>query len=488
MPKAAEILPAIKSALVKLPKLDGWENLLSGLGVRNRDGAVSTTFGPRLPLSIDQCGWLHRQDWACGRVVDDLAHDATRAGFALEVKDDTDTGKEVEQLWDDYGVANILQSGFRWALVYGGAVGVILTDDRPKAQESKSVLAFPLIPGTYKKIVQVVIVERQWATPNMGDIDLTPGSPNYGLPRTYFVTPQLGAGSPVWIVHWTRIVRFDGVPVDSQTRLANLSYNDSIYERPYAAVQSRGGAIGATSSIVQRFTQGVLSMPGLMESLVSDREGDIIVRLRSFALGLGATSTAVIDGEHEKYELMGQPVSGLEGLLGELRMELAGSLSYPMARLYGAQAGALASAEADEKLWASTVHGWQKLRVVPALEFLTSVILGARGAPAVTNWQIKPKPIAAPNAKLDAEVRKINAETDVLYVQGGVLEPVEIRDSRFAGAEYGQSITLDPKISAAIASGQAAAMATEVQTPEPPTEPTPPPDAAAGAADFGGVA
>ena len=469
-------------------RFDNWTNLLSGLGVRNRDAAVSTVYVERPPLGYGEQRWLYRQDWACGRVVDDLAYDATRAGCTLTTKEQTDAAELVMQDWDDAQVMTVMEAGLRWALVYGGAVGVVMTDDKATTLDPSMALSTPLIPGTYTRITRVQIIERTYAVPNMGQIDLDPASPNYGLPLYYDCTPQLGAGTTTWSVHWTRIIRFLGVPVDSLTAVANLSYGDSLFERPFNAVRDHGAGVASTAGIIQKFTQAVMKIPGLMSDLVSDQESRVLSRLRAFNLGLGTSGLGIIDGENEDFTMMGQPVNGLQGLLVELRTELAGSLNYPQSRLYGTAAGALASSETDERRWASVVHAWAISRVVPALTRYTEIMLGARGAVDLQDWRVKPNPIAAPDAKRDAEVRKINAETDVLYVQGGVLEPVEIRDSRFGGAEYGESITLDPAISASVASNQAAAMATEVQTPAGPAEPTPAPDATAGAADFGGVA
>lgn len=468
-----------------LPRADGWSNLLSGLGVRNRDASVSTVYAERPPLGYNEQRWLYRQDWACGRVVDDLAYDSTRAGCDLTTKDDGDAAQAVMQAWDDAQVMSIMEDGLRWALVYGGSVGVVLTDDKVTTLDPGMALSAPLIPGTYTRITRVQIIERTYAVPDMGQIDLDTRSSNYGLPLFYDCTPQLGAGTTTWRVHWTRIIRFLGVPVDSLTAVANLSYADSLFERPFNAVRDHGAATASTAGIVQRFTQGIMKAQGLMADLVSSDESRVLSRLRAFNLGLGTSGLGVIDGESESFELMGQPVNGLQGLLSELRSELAGSLNYPQSRLYGTAAGALASAETDERRWASVVHAWAISRVVPALTRYTEIMLGARGAVKLTDWRIKPKSIAPPDDKRDAEVRKINAETDVLYVQGGVLEPTEIRTSRFAGSDYGNNITLDPDITAAIEANKAAGVATEVQTPAGPTEPTPP---ATEPNDFGGVA
>ena len=122
--------------------------------------------------------------------------------------------------------------------------------------------------------------------------------------------------------------------------------------------------------------------------------------------------------------------------------------------------------------------------MVPALTRYTEIMLGARGAVELADWRIKPKSIAPPDDKRDAEVRKINAETYTLFVQAGVLEPTEIRNSLFGGSDYSANITLDPDITAAIEANKAAGVATEVQTPAGPTEPPP----ATEPNDFGGVA
>lgn len=447
--KTAEVLPPEPQQLAKPDaagtlRADSWANLYNGLGVQGRDSSASTGYVERQPLGYAQCTWLYRQDWGCGRVVSDLSRDATRAGYQLQAPQDVEDAQTVMDAWQEHGAMDMLVKGLLWALVYGGCGAVVYTDDKP--QNLAQPMSTALIPGTYTKIVRVQPVQRLYCVPDLGTVTTDPRSPNYGLPEVYYVTPLLASGSIILTVHWTRLIRFSGVPVDMQTYMANLSWGDPIFERAYNAVRDHGAGVASTSSIVQRFVQGVLKVSGLGNMLVSSQTDKILTRLRQFNLGLGATGLGLIDADAETFERLGQPVSGLEGLIGALRMELAGALGYPLSRLYGTQPGALASAEVDEKRWESTVHAWQEAVCVPALRRWTEIYLGARGAPDLKGWKIVPNPIAPPNAKADAEVRKLQAEVDQLNIQSGIVEPVEIRKSRYGGTAFSADTTLDEAI------------------------------------------
>lgn len=452
-------------------RADGWQNIYSGMGLQGRDASVATYYGLREPLQYQTLTWLYRQDWVCNRVANEMACDGTRAGFELISPDKADQCREMMGLWRTLDARSILEEGERWALVYGGAVGLVYTDDKPTNQFEP--LASPLLPASYNKVVRVDIVQRQYAVPNIGLVTTDPASPNYGLPEFYNVTPLLTGGATMQ-VHWTRIIRFTGIPVEMQTAIANLSYGDPIYERAYNVVRNRGASMSATASIVERFVQGVLKVRGLDNALVSEQVDGILRRLRAFNLGLGTSGVALVDADAEDYSRLGQPVSGMEGLLHELRLELAASVAYPMSRLYGTQAGALASAEVDERRWESTIHARQLSNIVPALVRLTQILAQAKGAPDIgDDWEVVPNPIQPPNAKADAEVRKVQAEVDLQYIQAGVLEPVEVRTSRFGGTVYSTTTTLDPQITAAIEASQQTAD-DEMEQPEqvPEVEPT----------------
>lgn len=441
---APEAKPAAKTSGAAVARADGWANLYTGLGIASRDSSASTAYSERPPLGYAECTWLYRQDWACGRMVSDLAVDAVRAGFRLQAPEDVQDAEKIMQAWEAAGIMAELSDGLLWALVYGGTGVLVYTDDKPTNLDAP--LSTPLLPGTYTKIVRVDPVQRLYCVPDLGTVTTDPSSPNYGLPSIYYVTPLLASGGTVLTVHWTRLIRMLGVPVDMQTYLANLSWGDSVYERAFNAVRDHGAGITSTSSIVQRFVQGVLKVSGLGNMLVSDQIQSILNRMRNFNLGLGATGLGLIDADAETFERLGQPVSGLDGLIAALRMELAGALGYPMSRLYGTQAGALSSAEVDEKRWESTVHAWQSATVIPALRRWTEIYLGARGAPDLTGWKIVANPIAPPNAEADAKVRKLQAEIDQLNIQSGILEPSEIRQSRYGGAEFSTDTTLDEAV------------------------------------------
>ena len=434
--------------------VDSWANLLNGLGVQGRDKTQATEYLSRAPLDYAQLTSLYRQDWIAKRVVDELVRDSFRAGFVFTVEDDDKLPAEMAKAWQKSGVMEAVAQIFRWALVYGGAVGVLLTDDRPLNTGGRSVLSEPLDAKSLKTVRRVLVVDRRYAIPDLSTIDDEPASPNFNLPTIYQVTPYGQMTTAQFNVHWTRILRVDGVPTDVQTRLANLLWGDSLLESMYDPLRFHGQVMQGAATTALEFTQGVLSMKDLSLNLVSDQNAKVLARVQAFRMGLGATGVALIDSEFEKYERMGQPITGLKDLIDAFQREAAGAINIPRSRLYGNQAGAVAGSESDHKVWAEFVHGWQVYAVIPALRRFTEVLIAAKEGPTkgqpLEGWNIKPNPIDPPDLDKEVTQRRTQAETDKIYFEMQALESTEIRQSRFGGADYSIETTLNKEISAAL--------------------------------------
>lgn len=451
---------------------DGWANVLNGLGISGRDKTQSTQYLQRAPIDYATQTALHRQDWVGRRVVDAVVADCFRAGFQFVSKDDDELAAKVHDAWRIGDFQAQLALLFRWGLVYGGALGVMLTDDNPLDLNLTGALAQPLDLGSIKTLHRLLVVDARYVVPDLSRITSDPKSPNFGLPESYTVTPYGTLSSAQYIVHWTRCLRMSGADADAETRFANKLWGDSIYEALFDALRFRGQMMQSVATTAAEFSQGVLAVKDLSLNLASAQEGAIVTRATAFRQGLGTAGLALIDSEFEKYERMGQPITGLPDLIKAFAMEAAGAIRMPESRLFGNQAGKLAGADADHENWAEYVHGWQIERIVPVLSRLTDVLIACKTGPTngrpVVGWKIEPNALQAPDDDAEVKRHKLQAETDEIYYKMNVLEPVEIRNSRFGEAGWSVDTTLDPAISAALAaSAVAEASQPNVEEPAP---------------------
>lgn len=443
---------------------DSWTNLLTGAGIAGRDKLQSSFFRLRAPLNYasEEVFALYRQNWLAKRLVDDLCGDAVRCGWVVQSADDQELTRSTAEAWKKLNALEKMQDGLRWALVCGGAVGLILTDDTPLVQASASVFATPLDTNTLRNVLQVVVIDARYALPNLSAYTADPNSPNFGLPEIYTVTPYGNStASPSYQVHWSRLLRFEGIPTDMLTRVGNLLWGDPIYEAAWDPLMRYGMAYQGAAVCVAEFGTKILKMKDLAALMDGEDYQKILNRVSGVKLSLGAYGMALLDAEFEELESMAVAVSGLHELLNEFKKEVVGVTREPESRLYGNQAGKLSGANEDHRLWAEYVHSWQMGRLFKPLHRLTELIYLSKEGPTKgklpDGWTIAPLPIDPPDLDRELEQRERQAKIDQAYFGMGVLEPGETRESRFGGPAYSHETTLDPAVTAAIKANDLAA-------------------------------
>ena len=450
---------------------DNWTNLWQGYGIEGRDKSASTQFTQRAMLTWQERTAIYRQNWIGRRVVDDLAADATRAGFSVGVTTNEELPEQIRQEWERLHLHDVLRMGMTWGLVYGGAVGLLLTDDTPIALSAPSqgvsmqseatiatgtitVLTTPMDLNTLRTLKRIVIVDARYALPDITSYTSDLDSPNFGRPEYYTVTPYGSTtNTTAYRVHWSRLVRFEGVPTDMLTRVSNLTWGDSIFENVYDVLSRYGIAYTGAALAAGEFTQSVMKMKGFNTLQASKQAQVVLNRINTVKMGLGAANIAVVDADSEEYTRMGQPVAGLPDILDRLKEEVAGAHRIPQSRLWGNQAGKLAGAEMDRDLWADWVHSWQDYVVMPVLRRITDLILLGKDGPTggkMVDYTITPNPIAPPDLDKDIARREKQAKIDQVYYSMNALEASEIRESRFGGSAFSFETVLKPEITEAL--------------------------------------
>jgi phage-related protein (TIGR01555 family) len=196
----------------------------------------------------------------------------------------------------------------------------------------------------------------------------------------------------------------------------------------------------------------ILKVDGLMENL-STREGEtaLVKRLMHNDMTRSLLSTVVVDGQEEMTrETLN--ISGIVELIGKMEEAVTSVTGIPKSLLIGGMPSGLSTGDTTgleyfyDKVKAKQIDQLQKplqqlARIVGSLPEMKSVS-------SAENYQITFNPIERKSAKTIAETRKVNADTDKLYYDMGVLHAEEIRSSRFGGSEYSSEIVIDQTIEA----------------------------------------
>src|SRR5690606_24175510 len=127
-------------------------------------------------------------------------------------------------------------------------------------------------------------------------------------------------------------------------------------------------------------------------------------------------------------------------------VRLASAAGMPLTRLMGmSPAGLNATGESDLANWYSVVEAYGEREILPALRTIIRAIALSEGLPNInvdeldvtfpSLWQLDPKETA--------ELRKMVAETDAIYIQNGVLLGADVALSRWGQGEWSMETAID---------------------------------------------
>lgn len=411
-------------------RTDGWQNLLTGFGVLNKDKRMSTQFAGTARLTQATLTSMFTDDGFAQRVVSLPADDMVREWFKVEGDTDGLILQSLKELRAKYHINRAL----KWARLYGGSLIVKGIDDGGKFE-------VPLNENGIKKVSFLRSYDR-WKASVISYYN-DPTTELYGQPELYMISPL--QGSP-YNVHASRVMIFDGVDVPDDIRRLNNDWGDSVLQAVYERVRGLGEAYGNIETIISEFIIGMLTVKNLAELLASGQEGLVQNRLNQIDLSKHVINSILLD-EGEKFERISATTTGLEKLIEKLTQAVSSVTGIPITLLMGeSPAGLQATGASDIRFYYDSISADQETILQPQLEdLICNIMLSSEGptrGKEIDGWQIVFNPLWQPTEKEQAETRKMVAETDAIYLDRSVLMPEEVANSRFGGNQYSVDTTL----------------------------------------------
>lgn len=448
---APSVNPSGKAKLDANPGLihrDGWMNVITGANVAEYDKRLGgVPFCTDVPYADAQAIW--RGDDVGKRAVEIPAEDMIRQGFdfVVDAKDDKkldtlEIQEKVEKVWKDLNVFPAFKEALMKRDAYGGAAILV------GAKDSATDLTTPL-GKVVREVSFLNVFDRSEIVPYY--YYANPREANYGKPAVYLMTPQ-GTGQPedgeihqdVVLIHESRLLVFNGHLASNQLSSKNDGWGDSIYVQMQEVLRDFNAAWNGTGVLVQEFGYETIKLQGLNALLcTTDGEKNLITRLNAIALAKSTIRAKVVDKEDE-CERSADSLSGLpeilEAYMGRMSSAARG---IPISKLFGiAPSGLNASGASDITQWDDRVKSMQVDGVIPNLEKLTRILLGSLKVKA-KEWTITARPLRQQTDDEKSATRKTVAETDVMYINAGVLSADEVAKSRFGGDIYSLDTVVD---------------------------------------------
>lgn len=227
-------------------------------------------------------------------------------------------------------------------------------------------------------------------------------------------------------VHISRLLHYQ------TRRFEGEAQGRSLLEPLYDILTVFDTAVWSVGQILHDFTFKVYKSKDIENLSTQDkRELSMIMdfMFRTEALAM------IADDEELKKETTN--VGGINYLLDFVWDLLSGAARMPKTVIKGQEAGTIAGAQYDVMNYYARIAADQENDLKPLIEKLIRMLLmsekelGGRIDPDSLEWEVKFNPLWNVDAKTDAEIRKIIAETDQIYMDNNVITADEVREKRF---------------------------------------------------------
>jgi phage-related protein (TIGR01555 family) len=253
---------------------------------------------------------------------------------------------------------------------------------------------------------------------------------NYLQPEYY----TINSGSQQ--IHWTHIARFNGARLPRRQMAQTQGWGDSELRKCLDDIMDIVAAKDGIAELMQEANVDVLTRQGLADELASDQDEAITNRYALFGQMKSIVRLSLLDGD-EKLERMTLNLSGVAPVLETFMTWISGAADIPVTRLFGTSAkGMNATGEGDLSNYYNSIRAKQLTQIDPGLRTLDEVLVRSALGTFPTDYNYVWNPLAQMNELQAAQARKANADTDIAYLDAGVIQVSQVQRNLQASESY----------------------------------------------------
>lgn len=399
-------------------KMDGVQNVLTGLGRIGRDASTATNFRMDAFLTESELNASYYGNGIARRIVDMIPNEALKKG----VECDEELYDELERL-DAY--KHLTELG-KDARLFGGAIMLML------ARDGVADLSEPLRTGNIQRVERLQVFDRHQLLVTADDYDHDIYSPTFGEVITY----NLRKKNNIYVkVHASRVIRLDGDRLPSTPFTDNGYWHASVLQGCFDSLKSYLTAQGFSDTIIKEWSLTILKIRDLRDSYANGKEYVIAKRLNDANMSKSIANMILMDAEDEDFSRVFSNVAGYSDLMLRTMELVSANSGVPMTKLFGrSPEGMNATGEGDFTQWAGMVQAYQMQTLQSPINRLIEVLALQQ------DWKEKPDDMAwnFPTLKpLDdaqlADVRLKHAQADAIYIREGGVDPAYLWHIRHEG-------------------------------------------------------
>lgn len=410
--------------LFEQTKADGYIDIAKQLGTKKVGNS-----GFQLNLADDRTiAALYVGNGLTKRYIDLLVDDMTRQW--IKIPEDTE-GLMMKYL-KRLNAKTEFKNASRCTKLFGGSIIFMVIDDGNEPNE-------PVDINNIKSIKKLKYISRKYVTIDSANYYTDALSANFGDPE-YFT---ININSLPIVVHESRCLVFNGEYYPREELCIITQYDKfwglSVMQSLHEIFEDYGLALQALLKTLLKFNIDVLKIKNLM-LLLSNLDGKkkLQARVEMFDLAKSVSNTVLLDND-ESFESVAQQLQGAADTFSKMQETVAAMTGVPSNILMGtAIKGLNANGNGEMRIYYDKIKSEQIEQYQPTMEKLTSYIKLAKDSkldPA-TDYDIEFNSLWQPTDQEIVDMRNKQADTDEKYVNMGVLDPNEVRESRFGNDYY----------------------------------------------------
>lgn len=363
------------------------------------------------------------------RFIDLLSNDMTRQWIHIP-EDENDC---IKKYMNKLGAKSKFKISLKSSLIFGGSLIFMVIDDGKRPDE-------PVDINNIKSIKKLTAFGRKYVTIEPTDYYFNATLPNYGDPEFF----RLTMGNGEWIkVHESRCLAFHGEYYPEYELGASVTYQKywglSVLQSLHEVFEDYGIAFQAVLKSFTKFNMDVMKIKNLMQLLASkDGKKQLEARVQIMDLAKSISNTIVLDND-ETFEVVAQQLNGVADTFVKIQETVSAMTGVPSNILMGMSVKGLnANGDAELRVYYDKIKSDQEEKLQPQLQRLTDYISMAKDCDVEQEdeYSICFNSLWQETESEKVEMRNKQAETDKIYVELGVVDPNEIRQSRFGDKTY----------------------------------------------------
>ena len=348
-----------------------------------------------------------------------------------------DIAKQIELYADNLQLKPRCLESTIFGRLYGGGLLIIGADDGQNVIE-------PLNEDNIKSIKYLTWIDRRFIVAHTYYEMI---GPKYGEVQIYNVINPFGNQTNT-LIHESRVIRFDGAPVDLLMRRRLAGWTLSMLQAPYDTMRQFDQSFQSIANLMTDLSQAVMKINGLAQMISNDQK-TLQTRMTMVDMSRSSGRMVYLDAENEEFERSPTPLTGVADTIEMQMLRMAAAAEMPVAILFGREPSGLnATGDADFRRFYDMIAGDQKDILEPKLKRLYKLICLAKDAPTKGKipdggYEFTWHKLYAPSELEQSTIRWNMAQADDKYIADGVLTEDEVAMSRFRSGELHLDTEID---------------------------------------------